>query len=148
MLLIMDGRFSWNISFASGATGSVRASMLIRVTEPVLELRWNVRRCSEPPQPCSTIPSKLFLTANPTPCSLGSSEPSPCQNYVYSFSFRVPESAGCVSWRVAMSTFSLLSSLVMTAVFLESLMSCRFAQRPVIIVRTFQHPSFKAGFFW
>ena len=46
-----------------------------------------------------------------------------------------------------MSTFSLFSSSLMTAVFLESLMSCRLAERLVVIVRTFQHLSFKSGLF-
>ena len=46
-----------------------------------------------------------------------------------------------------MSTFSLFNSSFMTAVFLESLMSCRLAEKPVIIVRTFQHLSFKTGLF-
>ena len=64
-----------------------------------------------------------------------------------SFSFRVPESVSRVSWRVAMSTFSLFSSSFMTAVFLESLVSCRLAERPVIIVRTFQTPVLKLVFF-
>ena len=51
------------------------------------------------------------------------------------------------SWIVAMFIFSLLSSSLMAAVCLESLVSCKLAERPVIIVRTFQHPSFETGFF-
>ena len=46
-----------------------------------------------------------------------------------------------------MSTFSLFSSSLMTAVFLESLMSCRLAERSVVIIRTFQHSGFKTGVF-
>ena len=47
-----------------------------------------------------------------------------------------------------MLTFSLLSSSLMTAVFLASLMSWRSWGRPGLIVRTFQHPSFRAGLFF
>ena len=96
---------------------NVGAYMLIRMTGSVVELRRRVRRHWEPPLPGSTILSKLFLTANPTPCSLGPSEHFPCQKNMLSFSFRIPESASLVSWIVAMST----------AVFLESLMACREA---------------------
>ena len=49
---------------------------------PVVELRQRVRRRSEPPLPGSTILSKPFLTANPTPCSLGSLGRYPCQKNV------------------------------------------------------------------
>ena len=44
----------------------------------------------------------------------------------------------------SMSTFSLLSSPLMT-VSLASLMSRRTLEKPGVIVRTFQHPSFRAG---
>lgn len=50
------------------------------------------------------------------------------------------------SWRVAMSTCSLFSSLLMTAVFLASPMFSRFSARPVIIARMFQIPSFRVSF--
>ena len=79
---MMDARFSKNMSFVSGVADSVGAYMLIRVTGPVAELRRRVRRRSEPPLPGSTILSKLFLTANPTPCSLGSLERFPYQKNV------------------------------------------------------------------
>ena len=65
------------MSFVSGVVDSVGAYTLTRVTGPVVELRRRVRRRSELPLPGSNILSKLFLAANRTPCSLGSSEPFP-----------------------------------------------------------------------
>ena len=79
---MMDARFSLNMFFVSGVADSVGAYTLIRVTGPVAELRRRVRRRSESSLPGSTILSKLFLTANPTPCSLGSLERFPCQKSV------------------------------------------------------------------
>ena len=55
MFLMMDARFSWNVFFVSGVADSVGSYTRIRVTGPVVELRWSVRRCSEPPLPGSTI---------------------------------------------------------------------------------------------
>ena len=70
------------MSFVSGVADSVGACMLIRGTGPVVELRRRARRRSEPQLPGSAILRKLFFTANPTRCSLGSSEPFPCQKNV------------------------------------------------------------------
>ena len=47
------------------------------------------------------------FTANPTPCSLLTSRPFPCQRKVYSFFCSVPSFASLVSWRAAISTLSL-----------------------------------------
>ena len=119
----------------------------MRVTGPSVALRRRVRIRSEPLLPGSTLFSRLFFTANPTPCYLCSSELFPCQKKGSSFSFSVPESARHVSCRAAMFTFSLLSLLLMTAVFLALLMSWRFCDRPGSMVRTLQHPSLKVGLF-
>lgn len=51
------------------------------------------------------------------------------------------------SWRVAMSTFTLFSLLLMTTVFLASPMFSRFSARLVFIAQTFQIPSFRASLF-
>ena len=63
----------------------------------------------------------------------------------------MPESGNCVSFRAAMSTFSLLNSLLMTAVFLKSLMLLLSTLDPGRNVRTFQQPNLRAGllsFLW
>jgi len=46
-----------------------------------------------------------------------------------------------------MSACTLSSSLLITAVLLESLISHRFSDSPVVVVRTFQHPNLSADLF-
>ena len=66
-------------SFVSGVADSVGAYTLIRVTGPVAGLGRRARSRSEQLLPGSASLSKLLLTANPIPCSLGSLEHFPCQ---------------------------------------------------------------------
>jgi len=114
------------------------------ITGPSKVWKRRVSRCFDPLSPGSTIFSKVFLTGNPTPCSLRSTALFPCQKKVKSFSFKDSDSARCVSFRTAISTFSLSSSLSMTAVFLTSLMFRR-SSSPVVMVWMFQHPRLRAG---
>ena len=57
----------------------VGAYTLTRVTGPAVVLSRSVRSRSEPSLPGSIMLSRLFLTAKPTPYSLCSPEPFPCQ---------------------------------------------------------------------
>ena len=82
--------------------------------------------------------SREFLTANPTPCTRCSSGAFPYYKGVYSFSFRLPLNECLVSCSAAMSISSLLSSRLMTAVFLELSTCCRSSVRPGYMVLTFQ----------
>ena len=75
---MMDASFSENSSLASEEADSVGAYTLTRVMGPSVVLRRRARSRSEPPLPGSTIRSKLFFTAKPTPRSLDSSERFSC----------------------------------------------------------------------
>ena len=81
------------------------------------------------------------------PYSVVLSAAFPCQKKVKSCSQREPVSARWVSCSAAITTSSLSSSLLITAIFRASLMSCRSIDRPVVIVLAFQHPTFSAGLF-
>ena len=63
----------------SDVADMVGAFTLTRVTGPAVVLSRRVRSRSEPLLPGSIILSRLFLTAKPTPYSLCSPEPFPCQ---------------------------------------------------------------------
>ena len=77
LFLMMDARFSKNMSFVSGVVDSVGAYTLIRVTGPVVEVRQRVRRRSPPPLLGSTIFSKLPLTQILLRASWALKSPSP-----------------------------------------------------------------------
>ena len=89
----------------------------------------------------------MFLTVNPMPCSLTSSDDLPCQNRVKSLSLTDPVSGSLVSWRTTMSICSLLRSPSMTAVLRASFTSCRLSEKPGVIVLTVHVPNFRAGVF-
>ena len=93
-------------------------------------------------------PSKLFLTANPTPRSLISPDGFPCQKKVKFLSLMEPESGSLVSWGATMSICSLVSSRSMTAVLRTSVTSCKSSKKPGVIVLTFQVPNFRTGDFF
>ena len=95
----------------------------------------------------STSLMSLFLIAKPTPCSLSSSSPLPCQKNVYSFSLRLPEPSRRVSCKAAMSTFSLASSLLIMAVLRGPSVFRMSVVSPVSIVRTFQLPRVRVCLF-
>ena len=63
----------------SDVADMVGAFTLTRVTGPAVVLSRRVRSRSEPLLPGSIMLSRLFLTAKPTPYSLCSPEPFPCQ---------------------------------------------------------------------
>lgn len=90
------------------------------------------------------LPSRVFLIANPTPCTLDSSDGLPCQKKEKSLSLTDPDSGSLVSCRATMSICSLLNSMSMTAVLRASLISCRLSEKPVCIVLTFHVPNFSA----
>ena len=68
----------------------------------------------------STEDSREFLTAKPILCTRCSFGAFPCQKKVKSSSFRLPFDGSLVSCTATMSMLSLLSSRLMTAVFLAS----------------------------
>ena len=65
--------------FISDVADIVDAYTITRVTGPADVLSRRVRSRSEPLPPGSIVLSRLFLTAKPTPYSLCSPEPFPCQ---------------------------------------------------------------------
>lgn len=85
------------MSFASAVDANVGAYALIRLTVP--EDVWIRRdRIRSVLSACGVMdPNSLFLTANPTPCSLTSSDGLPCQNMVKSLSLTDPVSGSLVS---------------------------------------------------
>ena len=93
-------------------------------------------------------PRRVFLTANPIPCSLVSSGGFPCQKKEKCLSLTDPESARLVSWRAMMSICSLLSSMLMTAVLRASLICLRLSEKPGVTVLMFHVPIFRAGVFF
>lgn len=119
----------------------------MRVTGPSCIWRRQVRRRLESMSGVSTIFSKVFLIAKSTLNYLCSSALFPCQKKVQYFSLSILMSAKQVSSKAAMSTCSLRSSVLMTAVFLTSLIFWRSSDNPVVIVRTFQLPSLRTGLF-
>ena len=90
-------RSSENLSFAFAVDAKVGAYALIRLTGP--EDVWSRRdRIRSVPSAGGVMdPNNLFLTANPTPCSLTSSDGLPCQNRVKSLSLTDLVSGSLVS---------------------------------------------------
>ena len=90
-------RFVTNLSFASAVDAKIGAYTLIRLTSP--EDVWSRRdRIRSVPSAGGVMDSNnLFLTANPIPCSLISSDGLPCQNTVKSLSLTDHVSGSLVS---------------------------------------------------
>ena len=121
--------------------------MLKRWTNPAAVARRIDRMRSVPPVGGSTESRRYFLIAKPTPYKRGSSGPFPFQKKVKFSSFRHPLEAILVSWRAAMLTLSLVSSLSIIVVFLLSLTCCSSSEIPEHMVRTFQLAKRSAGYF-
>ena len=121
--------------------------MLKMWTNPAAVARRIDRMRSVPPVGRSTVSRREFLKAKPTPYKRGSSGSFPFQKKVKFSSLRHPLEASLVSWRAAMLTSSLVSSLSLIAVFLLSLTSCRSSEIPGHMVRTFQLAKRSAGYF-
>ena len=112
--------------------------MLKMWANPAAVARRIDRMRSLPPVGGSTVSRREFLTAKPTPYKRGSSGSFPFQKKVKFSSLRHPLEASLVSWRAAMLTSSLVSSLSIIAVFLLSLTCCRSSEIPGHMVRTLQ----------
>ena len=79
--------------------------------------RWRERMWAVPLYGGSTADSREFVTAKPTPCSLGSSGSFPYQRNVNSCSLRLPFEGSLVSCSATMLMLSLLSLWLIMAVF-------------------------------
>ena len=115
----------------------------------ISRLRQRERMRAMPFEGVSTEDSRELLTTKPTPCTRCSTGAFPCQKKVQSSSFRVPFEGSLVSCSAAMSMLSLLSSRLMTAVFLALSICCRSSERRGhnVMVLTFQVASLSAGGF-
>lgn len=91
----------------------------------------------------SSILNRLFLTAKPHHAIKTPKNPFPAGRRSSPF-FR---SSRVCQPCFLMKTCSLMSAIFVSSVFLESFMSCMSSERPVSMVRTFEHPNSRTSYF-